>query len=224
MQIQVVSKGIDASEALRVRITGRIEDAVAKYFNKRPGEAFVTIAKEGFGFRADLSLHLPSGALLNTRGEAGEAYAAVDEALGRVEKRLRRYKRKLVDHRQGKDTHQPVAAALMVLESTTPKDDAGTGSGLDHLANGSDVSGGDAPDAVEPDAGGIEEAEEPIIIAETTAELPVLTVGAAVDVLDLTQSPVLMFRNAAHGGMNVVYRRPDGHVGWIDPERKASSH
>lgn len=212
MQIQVVSKGIDASEALRIRVTERIEEAVAKYFNNRPGEAFVTVSKEGFGFRADLSLHLPSGALLNTRGNAGEAYAAVDTALDKVEKRLRRYKRKRVDHRQGKGTNQTVPVALMVLESRDPRDheEALESAEAAHV-NGDDTPSDDTPP------------HDPIIIAETTAELPVLTVGMAVHELDLTQSPILMFRNAAHGSMNIVYRRPDGHIGWIDPERQRSA-
>lgn len=205
MQIQVVSKGIDASEALRTRVTGRIEEAVAKYFNNRPGEAYVTVAKEGSGFQVDLSLHLPSGALLNTRGTGDEAYDAVDAALAKVEKRLRRYKRKLIDHRHGKDQNQTVPAGLMVLESRV------------------DASDEDA-DTTMPNAADAENAAaDPIIIAETTGQINVLTVGMAVRELDVTQSPFLMFRNAAHGALNVVYRRPDGHVGWIDPERQAAA-
>ncbi len=211
MQVQVVSKGIDASEALRERVTERMEEAVAKYFNNRPGEAFVTVSKEGHGFRADLSLHLPSGAMLQTRGDGGEAYSAVDAALARVEKRLRRYKRKLVDHRQGKDQGQTVPASLVVLESDYQ------GADFDD-ADLDDTNFDDTDDVADSDYHA-EGPADPIVIAETTAELPVLTVGMAVHEMDLTHSPVLMFRNAAHGALNIVYRRPDGHIGWIDPER-----
>ncbi len=206
MQIQVVSKGIDASQALRERVTERLEEAIGKYFDNRPGEAFVAVSKEGWGFRADISLHLPSGAMLQSRGEAGEAYTAVDVGLATLEKRLRRYKRRLVDHRQGKDVNKVEPASLVVFQSQA----------FDEPDEPHDDHSDEA--ALHDDPGG-EEPAEPIIVAETTAELPVFTVSRAVEELDVTQSPMLMFRNAAHGALNVVYRRPDGHIGWIDPER-----
>ena len=92
MQIQVVSKGIDVSGALREQILGRVEDGVSKYFN-RPGEAYVSISREGYGFRVDCSLHLPSGVMLQAHGEAEDAYKAAENTMERLEKRLRRYKR-----------------------------------------------------------------------------------------------------------------------------------
>lgn len=203
MHVQVVSKGIDASEALRQRVEDKLAEAVDKYFS-RAGDAYVAISKEGFGFRADVSLHLPSGAMMQARGENAEAYGAVDAAVAKVEKRLRRYKRKLTDHRQGRDGRAE-ETALIVFQSTVSDDDEGA---LD--------------DGPSPAAENGEGPSEPVIVAETTAELPVLTVGMAVHEMDLTQSPVLMFRNAAHGALNVVYRRADGHIGWIDPERPTS--
>lgn len=201
IQLQFTSKGIDASDALRQRVEQRLEDATAKYF-QRPGEAFVTVAREGHGFKADVSMHLPSGALLQAHGFNADAYAAAESALERLEKRLRRYKRRLTDHRSA----QPRAETpLVVLQGAVP-----------------DV---DDPDYdAEPDAtahGGAD-AFEPVVVAETTAELPVMTVGLAVQEMDASQSPWLIFRNAAHDGVNVVYRRPDGHIGWIDPGRGAA--
>ncbi|MGD2133853.1 MAG: ribosome-associated translation inhibitor RaiA [Maricaulaceae bacterium] len=194
MHIQVVNKGIDVSDALRERIHERLEEAVAK-FSHRPGEAFVVIEREGHGFRVDCSVHLPSGALLQARASGDDAYGAAEVALDRLEKRLRRYKRKLVDHRPARANHAP--ATHTVLQ------------GAPHF---------DEHDEDEAeDAGG--EPGEPVIVAESLAQLPHLTVSMAVLELEVANSPVLVFRNSAHGGLNVVFRRPDGHVGWIDPER-----
>ena len=100
MFIQFVSKGIDVSPALRERMETRITDAGSKYFN-RPAEAFVVASKEGYGFKVDISLHLPSGAFLQASGSAEEAYSAAEDAAGHLEKRLRRYKRRLKDHQSG---------------------------------------------------------------------------------------------------------------------------
>lgn len=197
LQFQFVNKGIDASQALRERVEERLTEAVSKYF-QRSCEVFVAMTREGHGFRADLSLHLPSGALLQAHGAGGDAYGAAEGAIERLEKRLRRYKRKLTDHRAG-ETRSSQAASLVVLQG--PMTDV------------------DSPTYDEEADEGQDRGFEPVVVAETTAELPVLTVGMAVHEMDVSHAPWLMFRNAGHGGVNVVYRRPDGHVGWIDPER-----
>lgn len=196
MQIQFVSKGIDVSQALRERMEQRISDAAAKYFN-RPAEAFVTASKEGSGFKVDISVHLPSGAFLQASGQGGEAYGAAEDAATHMEKRLRRYKRRLKDHHA--DNKAPLPAetgSIMVLRSERRDD-------LDELE----------------DDGGAEGGAEPVIIAEQVAELRTLTVSMAVLEMDLADAPFMMFRHAGSGQLNVVYRRPDGHVGWIDPSR-----
>lgn len=186
MQIQVVSKGIDVSEALREEILGRVEEGVTKYFS-REGEAHVAISREGGGFRVDCSLHLPSGILLNAQGEAEDAYKAAEMAIQRLEKRLRRYKRKLKDHHTHNGSgREAVDVASYVLASTEDEEELPA-----------DFS--------------------PLVIAETSAKIRTLTVGMAVMELDLTEAPVVLFKNAANGGVNVVYRRADGNVGWIDP-------
>lgn len=199
MHIQFVSKGIDVSPALRERIENRVEDGAAKYFN-RPGEAYVVAYKEGYGFKVDCSVHLPSGAFLQASGDGGDAYAAAESAVQRLEKRLRRYKRRLKDHQA--DNKSPLPAEetpITVLrgERMVWSDD----------------------DEIEDDDGGAEGGSEPVIIAETVGELKTMTVGTAVLEMDLADSPFVLFRNAASQGLNVVYRRPDGHVGWIDPSR-----
>jgi len=193
MQIQVVSKGIDVSSALRERITDRISEATEKYFG-RPGDAFVTIARDGHGFRVDCTLHLPSGALLRTHGEKDDAYVAAEQSLDRLEKRLRRYKSRREDSKRGRSHEE---TALFTLQAPAIDEDM------------------DEPPATAD--------EEPLVVAETTAELARMTVKDAVTELMDTNAPSLVFRNDAHGGLSVIYRRPDGHIGWIDPERTKSA-
>ena len=200
MHIQFVSKGIDVSPALRERIEARITEAASKYFN-RPAEAFVVATKEGYGFKVDISVHLPSGAFLQASGTGGDAYGAVEDAAQHMEKRLRRYKRKLKDHHADNKSDLPAMQETPVVVLRSERRD--------------DV------DEDEEDDGGAEGGHEPVIIAEQVAELKTATVSMAVLEMDLANAPFMMFRNAASGQLNIVYRRPDGHVGWIDPARAA---
>ena len=202
MHIQVVSKGIDVSESLRTQILGRVEDGVAKYFN-RPGEAHIAISREGVGFRVDCSLHLPSGMMLQAHSTAEDAYKAADSTMDKLEKRLRRYKRKLKNHRNDNKAELP-AESLPIL-----------------VLKGMRDTYSDEED--EHEDGQFSDAPEPIVIAEHAGEVRTLTVGMASLELDAADSPFLMFRNAANGGLNIVYRRPDGHIGWLDPSRVASA-
>jgi len=201
MQIQVVSKGIDVSDALREQILSRVEDGVSKYFN-RPGEAYVSISREGIGFRVDCSVHLPSGAMLQAHGEADDAYKAAENTMERLEKRLRRYKRKLKNHHNANKAELPAESLQIVVLKGSPD-----------TWNEDDFD--DDEDHGAPATG----APEPIVIAERPGEVRTLTVGMASLELDAADSPFLMFRNAANGGLNIVYRRPDGHIGWVDPSR-----
>lgn len=201
MQIQVVSKGIDVSDALRDQILARVEDGVAKYFN-RPGEAYVAISREGVGFRVDCSLHLPSGVMLQAHGSAEDAYKAADETMVRLEKRLRRYKRRLKNHHADNKSDLPAEASMPIVVLK----------GMRDLMDDDDLD----DDADFGDANG---APGPITIAEQQAEVQTLTVETASLMLDAADSPFLMFRNAANGDLNFMYRRPDGHIGWVDPSR-----
>ena len=197
MQIQFVSKQIDVSPALRQRIEEKVEEGTAKYFS-RPGEAYIVAAKEGTGFRVDCSLHLPSGAFLQASGKAEDAYVAAEDAVAHLEKRLRRYKRKLKDHHADNKSDLPAeATSIRVLKSDRR----------------------DSEDLTDDDDGGAAGGQDPVIIAESPGELRTMTVGMAVHEMDLIDVPFLVFRNAAHKGVNIVYRRPDGNLGWIDPER-----
>jgi len=202
MQIQVSGKQVDVGEALSSRISQELEEGVGKYF-ARGGE--VVVSKDRHGFRVDCWVRLASGQSLVTTGFGGDAQGAFADSLDKLEKRVRRYKRRLKDHHIGpkglspektEDAAREVAAMTVFRNPDTVEDEAFGEAG--------------APD--EPPPVGM-------VIAETESEIRTITVGRAVLELDMTGYPIVMFRNAAHGGLSVVYRRPDGNVGWIDPER-----
>lgn len=194
MRIQIAGRQMDVGEALRTRIEGELASGVGKYFD-RATDAVVTVAKNGGGsqFEVDCLVHLPSGISLQTQGHAGDAHGAFSDAMDKLAKRVRRYKRRLRNHHA--DNKSPLPAEDAPAYVLAPLQE--------------DTEGEDAPPI---DAA-------PLVIAENTVSVRTMTVSTAVLQLDLTEQPALMFRNAAHGGLNVVYRRPDGNVGWIDPER-----
>lgn len=191
MQIQIVSKGIDVSPALSERIKGRLDEMMDKYIH-RDGEAQAVISREGTGFRTICSVHLPSGATMEGQGEAPEAYGASDEALMHIEKRLRRYKRRLKDHSQKAKAKN---MSLYVLQDPIGDMDVDDESEMGH-----DIQ------------------DEPMVIAEKQSKIRTMTPSMAALELGLADSGVVVFHNARHGGLNVVFKRPDGNIGWVDPE------
>jgi ribosomal subunit interface protein len=195
MQVQVSGKHVAVGEALRERVTGEILTSIGKYF-ERGGDAEVVVSREGHSFRVDCAVSLASGQQLQSHGMASDAHGAFGAALAKIETRIRRYKRKLKSHSIAANAKAAETAALYVLRAPdeTESDD------------GWDAEEGHGPPAA-------------MIIAETQAPLNTMTVSMAVMQLDLTESQTIVFRNAAHGGLSVVYRRPDGNIGWIDPER-----
>ena len=193
MQIQIVSKGIDVSPALSERIKGRLDEMMDKSIH-RDGEAQVVISREGTGFRTICSVHLPSGATMEGQGEAPEAYGASDEALEHIEKRLRRYKRRLKDHSQKAKAKN---MSLFVLQDPIGDSDV-------------DEEGDENADTH----------NEPMVIAEKQGKIRTLTPSMAALELGLADSGVVVFHNARHGGLNVVFKRPDGNIGWVDPENQ----
>ena len=175
---------MDVGDALRTKALDHLDSAVTKYF-AGGYEGHLTLEHEGNGFSADCVVHLDTGVVLQASADAGDAVAAFEEAATHIEKRLRRYKRKLKNHRRAPGATP--SAQSYVLAS---------------------------PDTVE-------EAEEdfsPAVIAESSSNLHTLSVGEAVMELDLSQQDALVFKHAGHGGVNVVYRRADGNIGWIDPK------
>lgn len=196
MQVQVTGKHVDVGEALRTRVASELTTSIGKFFD-RGGDADVVVSRDGHSFRVDCNVQLASGQILRSHGLGGDAHAAFDSALDKVQKRIRRYKQRLRSHSPAATARAAETAAYFVIRS--PDEDTG-----EHWE---------------------EEAEGPparVIIAETDASIKTLTVSGAVMELDLTDSQTIVFRNAAHGGLSVVYRRPDGNIGWIDPARTRS--
>jgi ribosomal subunit interface protein len=195
MRIQVAGRQMDVGEALRTRIETELASGVGKYFN-RATDAVVTVTKNGGGaqIEVDCTVHLSSGISLQAEGHGGDAHSAFDDALGKLEKRVRRYKRRLRNHHADNKSPLPAEDATQyVLAPLQAETDSET-------------------ETTEAEA-------NPLVIAEAMVPVRTMPVAMAVMQLDLSDTPVLMFRNAANGGLNVVYRRKDGNVGWIDPER-----
>ena len=192
MQVQIAGKKIEIGAALQERIAFGLESRVSKYFN-RTGEAFVTVSKPGWAFNVDCSIHLPSGVTLQAHGEGDDGYQAFEMALDKIEKRVRRYKNRLRNHRVKDGAAVEPAFERIIL----PTDD----SGEDDAGAEADSGPGDSP----------------AIVAESDTRIQTMTVSMAVMQLELADSPAVMFRNAAHGRLNMVYKRPDGNVGWVDP-------
>lgn len=199
MRIQIAGRQMDVGEALRTRIESELTSGVAKYFN-RATDAVVTVAKNGGGngVEVDCTVHLPSGISLQAEGFGGDAHTAFGDALDKLEKRVRRYKRRLRNHHADNKSPLPAeGASAYVLAPLEDEDEADAGA-----------------------SAGTETA--PLVIAESTVAVRTMTVSMAVMQLDLSKEPALLFRNAAHGGLSVVYRRSDGNIGWIDPTRDSA--
>ena len=188
MTIKVTGKNIDLGESLRAYALNRVDTALGK-FSGRSLSGQISLEKNHDGFFTQCSIHLSSGLDVQSTGSGADAYGSVDSALERLEKRLRRYKRRLKSHGQGTD------GAGQLYD----------GAGIDYVIDAEQAG----------DAGSGEGA--PAVIAETPARVRAMSVSDAVMQMDLADQTFLVFRNASHGGINVVYRRPDGNIGWIDP-------
>lgn len=192
MDISVSGKQVDLSDALRTRVQMHMEGIARKYFD-RALEAQVTFGRARSFFTCDINLHAGRGLSLRGEGEAADAPTAFDDAAEHIAKRLRRYRRRVNEHaRDLANRERPEMARQYVLRQY---DDGAT----------------------EPDAPLDQIAAYATVVAEQPAEISRLSVGEAVMRMDLADQPVLMFRNSGTGELNVIYRRPDGNIGWIDP-------
>lgn len=194
MTLQVTGRNIEAGEAFKNYISEKLGESLEKYIGQEIS-GHVRLEKERGRFRTDCSIRLKTGLLLETHGEGADAYAAADAAVERMDKRLRRYKRRLKSHHNGRDH---VRAEFTAADYTVRADE-------DEAHEGAAVALSD----------------HPVIIAEEERAIRELPVSEAVMQLDVTDRAFLVFRNASHGGLNVVYRRSDGHIGWIDAKKLA---
>ena len=188
MQYKITGKQIDIGEALQTHVRTCVDEVITKYYYGRPTEANVVFSKSGHEHVCETEIHLSTGLTVQAKGHDHEIYAAFEKACDKIEKQLRRYKRRLKDHHQRERPVELLDASAYILASS------------------------DEPHESEPDT------LQPMIIAEMETKIPSLSVGEAVMKMELAGAPVLVFRNEKQGaGVNVVYRREDGNIGWIDP-------
>ncbi|UPY38628.1 ribosome-associated translation inhibitor RaiA [Sediminicoccus sp. KRV36] len=195
MHITVAGKQVATSDALRTHVEDGLGTITAKYFDHAL-EARVTFRKDAKGsagghFACDINLHAGRGLMMRGEGQGVDAHKAFDEAAEHVAKRLRRYRRRVNEHARSAATQREPQETMR--EYVVQAEEAGE------------------------DVAEVNGAEHPAVVAEPLGELHLLTVGEATMRLELAGHPVIVFRNRGSGGINVVYRRQDGHVGWIDP-------
>ena len=187
MRYQISGKQLDVGEALQTHVKAELGETVEKY-SQRPTDATVVFSKNAHEFLCETTVHLSTGLTATAKGHATEVYAAFESCREKMDKQLRRHKRRLKDHH--KERSEPVefgAAGMYVLAADEDESDADGGS------------------------------LSPIIVAEMETKVPTISVGEAVMQMELSGADLLVFRNEKHGGVNVVHRREDGNVGWIDP-------
>lgn len=189
MRYQISGKQIDIGEALQAHVKTELGAVMDKY-SQRPTDAQIVFSRDAHLYVCEATVHLSSGLTAQARGQANEIYAAFDACGEKMDKQLRRYKRRLKDHHR---------------DRIAPVEFAGAPSYV--LSSGNGLDGAEEPDTLQP-----------IIIAEMETRIPSLSAGEAVMQMELAHSQVLVFRNERHGGLNVVYRREDGNIGWIDPQ------
>jgi ribosomal subunit interface protein len=188
MRYQISGRQIDIGEALQTHVKAELGEVVEKYA-QRPTDAVVIFSRAAHEHVCEATIHLSTGLTAQAKGHATEIYAAFESCREKMDKQLRRYKRRLRNHHSARTAPVEFAGGSSYILAPTeePEDD-------DH----SDLA-------------------QPIVIAEMETKIPSITVGEAVMQLELGGQKMLVFRNEGHGGVNVVYRRDDGNIGWIDP-------
>ncbi|MCA0920339.1 ribosome hibernation-promoting factor, HPF/YfiA family [Pseudooceanicola nanhaiensis] len=187
MRYEITGKQIDIGDALQTHVKAELSEAVAKY-SQRPTDAVVVFSKHAHEYVCEATVHLSTGLTAQASAKSTEIYGAFDKCCERMEKQLRRYKRRLKDHHR--DRTEPVEI----------------------FGGSSYILASDQDDEESDDA-----TLQPIIVAEMETRIPSLSVGEAVMQMELAGAPVLVFRHEGKNGLNVVYRRDDGNIGWIDP-------
>jgi ribosomal subunit interface protein len=187
MRYQISGKQIDIGDALQTHVKEEMNASVKKY-SERPIDAVVVFSKSAHEFVCEATVHLSTGLTAAAKAHSTDIYGSFDDCNEKLEKQLRRYKRRLKDHHKDRvDPVELIGASSYILASESDSD------------------------AQEP------ETLQPMIIAEMQTKIATLSVGEAVMQMELAGAPVLVFRQEGKEGMNVVYRREDGNIGWIDP-------
>ncbi len=199
MSLQITGKNINVGESFQSYVAEKLDAAIDKYLGQYLA-AHVRVEKERGRFQTNCSVRVRTGLMLESSGEGTDAYASADAAFEHLEKRLRRYKRRL-KNRHHFDTPELTAADSVEINDFVVE--------LSDHDEGEDAADGKA------------RADHPLVIAENARTLLKLPVSEAVMRLDLTEQPFLVFRNAASDEINVVYRRTDGNIGWIDAAQAA---
>lgn len=203
MELTVHGKQMDVGDALRTHVNEKLIDVSEKYFNHTT-YATVTFSKEGHGHprtKAHISIQAGRNILITADGLEADPYVAFDSACAKAAKQLRRYKRKLRDHheREERTPESEIMKARDYVLAAMPEEGENDNEQIDD---------------------GVWNGEDPVVIAEMTTSIETMCVSDAVMRLDLSGSPVLMFRNSKTDTLNVVYRREDGNIGWIDPDNQ----
>ncbi len=198
MQLTVQGKQMDVGDALRTHVTEKLEDLNSKYFNHATF-ATVTFSKEGHGhgqIKVQINIRVGKDIMVTADSLAGDSYGAFDDAATKVGKQMRRYKKRLRDHHER-------------LEQTPENEILKA----HHYTLAAEPESADSDNAEED----VPVGEEPLIVAEITSDIQTMTVSDAVMRMDLAGQTAMLFRNAKHNGLNMVYRRADGNIGWVDP-------
>lgn len=183
MQMQITGKKIEISEALRTQTEDKIREIIKKYALS-PLECSVTFSKDKHTINCDIEMHLGREIYVRAHQETLDAYLSIEQAIETFEKRLRRHKKRLIDHYKKRDMkYEKISGAQYVINATEQE----------------------------------VESDNPLVIAEIKTDIPTLTVSDAVMHLDLSDEQAMLFKNEARDQLNVVYRRPDGNIGWISP-------
>ena len=188
MRYQISGKQLDVGDALQTHVKNELGIVMEKY-SQRPTDANIVFSRDAHTYVCESTVHLSTGLTAQAKGQANDVYAAFDACCERMDKQLRRYKRRLKDH------HRDRAAPVEFGEASS------------YILAADEGVEGDEPESLQP-----------MIIAEMEARIPSISAGEAVMQMELAHAPVLVFRNERHGGLNVVYRRDDGNIGGIDPQ------
>lgn len=190
MPLRVSGKNMDIGESLRAHVVQKVEAIIGRYFDGKVS-GHVVIAPEGSAYRTDCSLHLSSGMNLQAEGRSHEPYASFDQSADKIERRLRRYNKRLKEHSAGAEANAEARVRIKIAKFVI-----------------------ESPD---------EHADEmpvdfaPVVVAEEAQPLKRQSVASAVAELDLTGAPLIVFQHATNERVNIVYRRTDGAIGWLDP-------